>query len=332
MKLRGIEFGNVFNASGARGFFGEAYWFHKWWKFFGLDFTGSTFVAKTTTLLPRKGNMLLGPDNQPLDAVPDCIVVKPWKGVALNAVGLSGPGALTLTHRWADTGFAKVLDGVLWTAPEKFMLSFMSIAPTVTERLRETLAFSLMVANVVAAHGRDRVALQVNFSCPNVGRDLGKYADLADEIRQTLSIMEPLGIALLIKVNALFPPDVVRDVVEGHQACDGVIVSNTIPWGSLPDKIDWKGLFGSDVSPLAKYGGGGLSGKPLLPLVHDWIIQARMAGVKKNIVGGGGILSGDDAYRLLDAGADAVELGSVAFLRPWRVHKIIEAVNYRLGK
>src|SRR3989344_7751324 len=39
MKLRGIEFGRVWGASGVLGFFGEGYWFHPYLKRFGLDFT-----------------------------------------------------------------------------------------------------------------------------------------------------------------------------------------------------------------------------------------------------------------------------------------------------
>lgn len=59
MKLCGIDFGNVLGASGVQGFFGEGYWFHKIWNSFGLSFAGMIFVAKTATLLPRKGNMPL---------------------------------------------------------------------------------------------------------------------------------------------------------------------------------------------------------------------------------------------------------------------------------
>src|SRR5271157_6436210 len=100
MKLRGIEFGNVFNASGARGFNGEGYWFHSLWRWFGLDYTGSTFTAKTTTLMLRPGNMPVDAKGRMLGWLPDCIVVKPWAGVALNAVGLSGPGILALVEQW----------------------------------------------------------------------------------------------------------------------------------------------------------------------------------------------------------------------------------------
>src|SRR3989338_1556485 len=59
MELRGVHFGPVLDASGVRGFFGEGYWHHRYCKPFGLRFDGATFVAKTTTLLPRAGNMPL---------------------------------------------------------------------------------------------------------------------------------------------------------------------------------------------------------------------------------------------------------------------------------
>ncbi len=59
MKLRGVEFGKVFAASGMQGFFGEGYWYHRFLKPFGLNFEGITFVAKTTTLNPRAGKIFL---------------------------------------------------------------------------------------------------------------------------------------------------------------------------------------------------------------------------------------------------------------------------------
>ena len=98
MILRGIDFGNVLNASGARNFFGEG-----WKQTHAVDFfggwRGSTFVAKTTTLNPRMepekklGNMRLDPATlQPVDWFPDCVWFNFRSGLTLNAVGLSGPG------------------------------------------------------------------------------------------------------------------------------------------------------------------------------------------------------------------------------------------------
>ena len=46
MQLRGVDYGPIWAASGALGFFGEGYWFHT----FGPSLDKLTFVAKTVTL------------------------------------------------------------------------------------------------------------------------------------------------------------------------------------------------------------------------------------------------------------------------------------------
>ena len=331
MKLRGVDYGAVFNASGARGFGGEGYWFHGPLRPLGLDYGGATFVSKTSTLEPRAGNMPLDVRGQPLARRPDCIVVKPFRGVALNAVGLSGPGLRALV----DGAFAERERQSGERSRHEFMapmvISLMSVAGSVEERLKEYQAMADILEPFVRERdaargvlpGRPRTALQINFSCPNAGLD---PAELVEEIRSCCDyVRNSLHVAVMAKVNALALP------TNKLNFADAIVCSNTIPWGKLPERIDWKGLFGSNESPLARYGGGGLSGKPLLPIVTDWIRAARAAGVKVPIVGGGGILSAKDADRVFDAGADAVELGSVAMLRPWRVRGIVRHVERRMG-
>ncbi len=311
MILRGIDFGKVTDASGVRGFFGEGYPHHRWWKPFGLDFAGSTFVAKTTTLDSRSGNMPLNKDLSPKEMLPKCVVVKPLRGVALNAVGLSGPGAMALFK-----------DGRWQRRTDPFFLSFMSVQGTAPERLRELNVF-VELLRMYLPYFRAPVGLQINFSCPNVGL----HADnLAEEAMSALTSASKLGIPLMPKFNVLLPPDAAKKVSE-HRACDALCVSNTLPWGALPDTVDWVGLFGSATSPLAAMGGGGLSGKPLLPLTELWVRMARRHGVTKPINAGGGILSADDAARLLRAGADSVFIGTAAIIRPWRVRSIIRAAK-----
>ena len=114
--------------------------------------------------------------------------------------------------------------------------------------------------------------------------------------------------------------------ISTYPNCDALCISNTIPYGQLPDRIPWEKLFGSalkEESPLAKYGGG-LSGKLLLPLLLEWIRAARKRDITKPINAGGGILSLPDAISVfedLGSGNDSISLGSIAFLRPWRVKK-----------
>ena len=329
MLLKGQKWGPVFNSSGARGFFGEGYWFHRPWKRLGLDYSGSDFVAKTTTLYARSGNMpLLDDGTTPRDLFPKCVVVRPVKGIVLNSVSLSGPGARHLTNKWRY-----MLNGY---QIRRMMVSFMSIEPTVVQRMEEALRFIPLLRELAESEavrccrtGVPRIGLQVNFSCPNAGLD---PADLVKEMGQVLSLFRPLKIPVLAKVAVTADPEAVKEAIQDHPGCDGVVCSNTVPWGKLPDLIDWRGLFGSDgISPLKDLGGGGLSGKPLLPLVREWIRKARDAGLTKPIVGCGGVLSRQDADQLIDAGADGIELGSVSILRPWRVRRIVRHVNSRLG-
>lgn len=317
MRLKDIEWGCVFNASGARGFYGEGYWYHR--LPIGLDYKDSVFVAKTTTLYARAGNMPLNNDTQaPKEFKPKCIIVRPLKGVVLNAVGLSGPGADCLIDKWCEPDQNPGRNG-------QWMVSFMSVAGTPEERVGEAKRFFEKLPKLILDNGRINTGLQINLSCPNVGLD---PSTLVDEGRRTLDLAESLGVAVLVKLNALVPPKAAKALAD-HPNCDGLIVSNTIPWGKLPEEIDWKGLFGTTVSPLAHLGGGGLSGAPLLPIVAKWVFEARKAGLSKPIIGGGGILGYGDAERLLDVGADGVELGSVSILRPWRVRSIIDYVNTR---
>ena len=311
MHLRGIDFGYVMNASGARNFFGDGYWFHPKLLPFGLDYTGSTFVAKTTTLYYRGGNMSLHPITlQPLERFPASIKVRFANGSVLNAVGLSGFGVLDLLER-----------GVWQLRRDPFFISFAAVRETAAERLYEWRRFvSLLEQHLRGFHAL--VGLEMNFTCPNTGVE----KPFVKEILAALDIAATLGIPLVVKLNVLMPPEIAMEI-ERHCACDAICQSNTIPWGQLPDQINWKKIFGRVDSPLKEYGGGGLSGPYLFPLVRSWIQEARRAGIKKPIIACGGIMSVECADMMFAAGASAIQLGSVSIVRPWRVKSIIRRAN-----
>jgi len=203
----------------------------------------------------------------------------------------------------------------------------MAIGKTPTERLAEYLGFAEIVKRTVQKTPfLAPFALQINASCPNVGLNLDA---VVSETCSALEIFEPLNNPLIIKVNALISPEAAKSIMS-RSACDAITCSNTIPWGKLPHLICWKDLFGTSTSPLEHLGGGGLSGAPLLPIVCDWISKAREVGITKPIIGCGGILSKQDATAMLDSGASAIEIGSAAFLRPWRVAGIISHTNQEM--
>ncbi|MDP3778667.1 MAG: hypothetical protein Q8R30_01295 [bacterium] len=317
MKLRGIDFGHVMNASGGRNFFGQGYPYHRFWQHLGLDYTGSTFVAKTTTLEPRAGNMPLTDYTlQPIERIPRCIKVNICKAAVLNAVSLSGPGADNLFKR------------KIWQARnESLFISFAAVADTPQKRIDQWKKFADLAWGYIRPHQltfATRIGLEMNLFCPNTGV---AEKPIVQEILTTLDIASNLQIPLVAKINALMPVELAVKIQE-HPACDAICVSNTIPFGQMPSQIDWQNLWGSDaVSPLHRFGGGGLSGAPIFWLVVEWIQNVRKKGFYKPIVGCGGIMSWQNACVMLNAGANAVQLGSVSIVRPWRVKNIIASAN-----
>jgi dihydroorotate dehydrogenase len=326
--LRGVDFGPIRTTSGALNFFGEGYqypWYIRAMSL-GRDSTKTlqervTFVAKTTTLEPRAGNMPLDGNLQPRAKRPDCIFAnfRSFRHAAMiNAVGLSGPGleALLETGKWQQR-------------QRPFFLSFMAIGKTAMERLQETWGFASRLRRFLLEFSSS-VGLQVNVSCPNVGLH-HEGQEFVTEVYRMLGMLGELQIPIEVKFSVLTPISVIKQIAD-HPACDGVCVSNTVNWNDLPALgIDPSEIFGCSESPLAKYGGGGLSGGPMLAHTERSIYDLRSVGVTKPISGENGIMVPNDVDRLVSVGATSVGIGSVNIQRRWRVPAIIDRAYELLG-
>lgn len=312
------NFGTIWGASGATNFFHQGWPFHEILKRRcpGFDLSRMTFVAKTMTTAPREGNMPSDPtDQMPLEARPKCIRVNWWHAAALNAVGLTNRGAKMLftIGKWQEMA-------------HPFFLSFAPQGANAEERYQDTLKFAgIAIREIPQFHAQ--IGLQLNITCPNTEGDVsGKNAEaLVNEAMTMLTALMCLGIPIVVKLNALMPPETAAKIGE-HSACTGITVSNALPWTSLPGLgIDRVRLFGSDISPLAEFDGGGLSGAPLFPIVERWVRGVRNAGFRKHLNAGGGIMKATHPELLKYAGANSISIGSMLFLRPWRVKKTIDA-------
>jgi dihydroorotate dehydrogenase len=87
------------------------------------------------------------------------------------------------------------------------------------------------------------------------------------------------------------------DAVDAAQAAgiDGIIATNTT-------------LRRDGVPPRWATEAGGLSGAPLTGLATAFLRRLRQRAPSYPLIGVGGIMSGDDARRRIDAGADLVQL------------------------
>lgn len=326
MKLRGIEFQPCWDAPGVRGWMGEGYWFHKYFRFLpGYDFSGSTRVGKTTTYDHNTGNMPFhGPEKlfAPKELFPKCIWFSLLRSETTNAVGLSGPGARAL-----------VKAGLLEKSSEPFMISFMSNKKTVEERLED---FRRFVVLLKASGSSAPYAVQINLSCPNTGIH---YDELVTEGVDMLHIGAAIGVPLIVKYNIFAPAPVVRATAE-HSACDAVCGTNAPPFDAMMQLDPPLAHHFKNGSPLPprdeRFGGGGYSGHSLLYEAAKWGRELRRAGIRKPINLGGGIRHPFDVDYLvtkagLRKGVDSVFFASAAMIRPWQVQPIIRRAHELLG-
>ena len=329
--LEGLNFGNVFNVSGGRNSFGTGrigggWRQHKPLKLIpGYCWDGTTFISKTTTWNPRPGKMPLRSDLQSEKYLPDCVYVDWRKGIVLNDISWSGPGAAILLNLniWQE-----------FTKP--FLISFGTVGQTKSTRLLEIHDFCgfLAMTRRIRPHFLTKFGLEINDFCPNVDHDPQSQLNEAPVKFKVARMLLP-DVPLVWKISALISPEDIKKVTDSG-LIDGLAVSNTIPWlenatwtKKSGTQIDWQGLFGTDISPLRQrgYGDGGLSGWPMLNLVVDWVATARDIGITIPIKAEGGIQKQADILRLANVGADAIGLGCVSFLRPWRLKKLIDFGN-----
>jgi dihydroorotate dehydrogenase (NAD+) catalytic subunit len=74
-------------------------------------------------------------------------------------------------------------------------------------------------------------------------------------------------------------------------------------------------------------GGGGLSGPAIHPVAVRAVYECRAAFPGAGIVGVGGVARGVDAVELLEAGADAVQVGTATFANPRAPARILTEVE-----
>lgn len=280
---------NLSAASGALGLDGLGYWWERPFLWLGLlDPRDFVIIAKTVTAHPRAGNL------------------RPWRpwtcvrplagGNTVNAVGLTNPGL----ERW-----------LLESVP-RARRAGLRLAASVRPRDAEEAA---AMGGRLAADAPDLEFVEANLSCPNA-REPWTQADRAAEILRRLG--EASGLPVVLKLRA----DQVRDdfVKRVDPVVDAYDAINAVPWADV---------FGARRSPLAaqRHGQAGAVSGPAIAAVAREAVRSLRRLTGRPILGGGGVMTADDARMLRACGADAVALGTCFLHRPWRPSRI--AVDLR---
>ncbi len=144
---------------------------------------------------------------------------------------------------------------------------------------------------------------------------LGALKDASEDRARKMGVPT---IPMLVKVSAdlTFPQlDTVLEVAQGL-AVDGIITTNTLLWrpSTFPEEVK-----------------GGLSGEPILERALKAVNYIhRSTEGKLPIVGVGGIMSPEDAGRMMDAGASLIQVYSGLIYRgPFFAKQLAQALSWR---
>ena len=146
----------------------------------------------------------------------------------------------------------------------------------------------------------------VNVSCPNVEglqhlQDVSYLSDIIDpllDLRVCYDNYKPL----LVKVSPDIPHEELDEILDYCMlsGVDGIVAGNTT--------TSREGLV-TDPKRIEKIGHGGLSGAPLFERSLEMVryIHQKTSG-RLPIIGVGGIMTGEQASRMLEAGASLIEI------------------------
>lgn len=212
-----------------------------------------------------------------------CIRLIP--GGTLNSVSLTNPGL----DWWCRTIGPRINSNV---------------APVMGSILGEPAELAVMAARL---NNFDLVGLEVNASCPNTGDDLLKNTDKSIESCEVVKAKTRFPIVLKLSV--------VHDVHSIVREVTGLVEAFSI------NSVPWSVVFPGKRSPLAKLGGGGVSGKVAQPFT--WRLVKELVEMTDIPVIGPSVWGFEDIAALRALGAQAIAFGAVFLRYPWRPTRFI---------
>lgn len=136
--------------------------------------------------------------------------------------------------------------------------------------------------------------IEFNGSCPNTDPK-----DAETVIRTCYAMKNVSEHPLLLKLGYAQPYIQIAKAIEG--------VVEAIDINSVP----WDVVYPGGKSPLAKYGGGGVSGKIAQPFT--WKMIAELARGTKTPIIGSSVWEYEDIDRVYELGASAIHFGTIFF-------------------
>jgi dihydroorotate dehydrogenase (NAD+) catalytic subunit len=221
----------------------------------------------------------------------------------LNAIGLQNPGVEVVAGEYAARWGG-------WSVPV--------IVNVVGESVEDYVA---VVRRLEAAP--NVAGIELNISCPNVGARgmmFGVDPRLAGQVTAAVRAATERPLVVKLTPNVTDIVAVARAIVDA--GADALSAVNTYIGMSL-DLASGR--------PVLANTTGGLSGPAIRPLAMHAVYTVSRA-VSVPVIASGGVSSGDDALEFLLAGARAVQVGTLNFLRPDAGRHVLDGLIEHLAR
>jgi dihydroorotate dehydrogenase (NAD+) catalytic subunit len=216
----------------------------------------------------------------------------------LNSIGLQNPGVDAVLERYAPRWAS-------WLVPV--------IVNVAGESVEDYVAVARKLDGVPGVAG-----IELNISCPNVGRGGLQFALDADAAGQvTAAVRAATDLPLMVKLSpAAADVRAIAKAIEDAGA-DAISAVNTLS-GMAMDRRRRRPLLGNTY--------GGLSGPALKPVALRVVYEVAQQ-VKIPIVAIGGVGSLDDVLDFLLAGACSVQVGTAIFADPGLPLRLVDELR-----
>ena len=174
------------------------------------------------------------------------------------------------------------------------------------------------IAKKIKKVADELIAIEINFSCPNVKNGGMAFCAVPSQIKQVvLAIKDLTDVPLIAKLSPNYNTISESTIAAREGGAEAVSIINTMV-GTAFDIETFKPRLGNIT--------GGLSGPAIKPVALANVYELSKMKILP-IIGMGGISCWQDAVEFLIAGASAVGIGTINFVEPDAGIKIIEGIR-----
>ncbi|MHB0877080.1 MAG: 4Fe-4S binding protein [Anaerolineae bacterium] len=167
-------------------------------------------------------------------------------------------------------------------------------------------------------------ALEVHYNTPGVavaGDRIHDFYRLIYNTTRMIKAVTKLPVMVKLPVEAVDP----LRAMEAAVFAGADAIGPTARWKAFTFDLDWRRTLAGP--------GGGYGGTQALPVICYTVAEARLSGIGLPVYAGGGVFSWEPAAKLIMAGSNAVQLGSLACcLGPGAVADVIAGFGDWLGR